>query len=659
MATTKGISLGVLPLLFASSLALVFGSAGAATITIVNNNLPGVGFNDPTPVAPVGGNPGTTLGQQRLNVFQYAANIWGGILPSTVPILVRAQFAAQTCTPTSAVLGSAGPTTIHRDFAGALVAGHWYHQSLANRLFFADLSPTNPDINATFNLSIDTGCFGSPPIYWYYGYDGLEGANIELLPVVLHEIGHGLGFSTTTSGSSGNYNSSFPSIFDKYLLDNATGLHWDQETPAQRVASAISVNGLVWDGAAAVTAAGSYLTQRPRMLINSPGVIAGSYAVQAASFGPAITASGLTGNVVLYDDGVAPNINDGCEPAANAAAISGNIALIDRGTCTFVIKVKAAQNAGAIGVIIANNVAAGLPGMGGSDPTITIPSVGISQADGNAIKANLGSGVNVTLNLDPVNKAGADNAGHPLMYAPNPFASGSSVSHWDVSMLPNALMEPAINNDLHDSVDLTRYHFEDIGWFDFATATTLAQFVAEGRSDGVLLRWQFGDPSDVIGITVERAIAEPGPWGPIQTELSSEGQATLALDTGAQPGTNYFYRLRVTDRAGDTSYMGLASASRLALFTGRAMLSAPSPNPASNGTSVVFRIGRPEFVRLTVADATGRRIRTIHEGMMLPGEYTRNWDGKTDRMIGVPAGVYFISLGTSEGVTTQRVAFMR
>ena len=98
MATTNRISRGVMPLLLVSSLALAFGPAGAATITIVNNNGPGVGFNDPTVVAPVGGNPGVTLGQQRLNVFQHAADIWGSILPSSVPILVRAQFAAQTCT---------------------------------------------------------------------------------------------------------------------------------------------------------------------------------------------------------------------------------------------------------------------------------------------------------------------------------------------------------------------------------------------------------------------------------------------------------------------------------------------------------------------------------------------------------------------------------
>ena len=61
-------------------------SPRAATITIINLDGAGEGFNDPTPATPVGGNPGTTIGQQRLNVFQEAANIWGGLLPSAVEI---------------------------------------------------------------------------------------------------------------------------------------------------------------------------------------------------------------------------------------------------------------------------------------------------------------------------------------------------------------------------------------------------------------------------------------------------------------------------------------------------------------------------------------------------------------------------------------------
>ena len=85
---------------------------GSVTITIQNNDLPGVGFNDPTPVAPVGGNPGTTLGDQRLNAFQLAANIWGASLNSGPSIVVNATWGALSCEATSGVLGSAVITTV-------------------------------------------------------------------------------------------------------------------------------------------------------------------------------------------------------------------------------------------------------------------------------------------------------------------------------------------------------------------------------------------------------------------------------------------------------------------------------------------------------------------------------------------------------------------
>jgi hypothetical protein len=452
----------------AALLVLGVSGANATTISIVNNDGVGEGFNDPAPRAPVGGNTAVTLGGQRLFVFNHAADIWESILPSVVPIFVNAQFNPQTCTPTSAVLGSASPTTIHRDFANAPFPGTWYHQALANKLAGVDLSGANNDINTTFNLNLDSGsCLGG--LVWYYGLDGNEGMNIDLLPVVLHELGHGLGFSTTTSGTTGAFNGGFPHIFDRFLFDNMLGLHWYQMTAAQRVASAIGGNRLVWNGPATIPAAMSILSNRPQLVINSPPGIAGTYAVQPATFGPSLTLAGITGNIVLVDDGVPPE-TDGCEGVANAVEVNGNIALIDRGTCTFVSKVQGAQIAGATAVIIVNNVATGLPPMGGTDPSITIPSVGISLADGNLIKANLGTGVNATLNLHPTQLAGADNAARPLMYTPNPFQAGSSVSHFDVTLTPNALMEPAINSDLPaGGVDLTRFVFEDIGWLIGAT----------------------------------------------------------------------------------------------------------------------------------------------------------------------------------------------
>ncbi len=122
-------------------------------------------------------------------------------------------------------------------------------------------------------------------------------------------------------------------------------------------------------------------------------------------------------------------------------------------------------------MLVADNVAGGPPsGLGGADPTITIPSVRITLADGQAIKAALlGGPVNATLLVDPTVRAGADRAGRALLYTPNPVQPGSTVSHWDTIATPNQLMEPAINNDLKLAVDvpydLTRAQLRDVGWF--------------------------------------------------------------------------------------------------------------------------------------------------------------------------------------------------
>ncbi|MBI5835791.1 MAG: T9SS type A sorting domain-containing protein [Candidatus Eisenbacteria bacterium] len=436
-------------------------ASAAATITIVNADGAGEGFNDATPAAPVGGNPGTTIGAQRLYVFQHAANIWGGILTSPIAIQVNAKFDPLTCTATTGVLGSAGPASLVRDFPAAPFTGTWYHIALANKLAGSDLSASY-DINATFNSSV--GGVACLPTGWYYGVDGNEGSQLELLPVVLHELGHGLGFSTTTSGSTGNYNSGFPGTFDHFLFDNSTGLHWNEMSAAQRAASAVSCAGLAFDGIATTGAAPARLGQAPVLTLTSPPGIAGDYDVGSAGFGPPLSGSPVTGPVALVNDGVG-TVTDGCE-ALVPGSLSGQIALIDRGTCGFVVKVKNAQDAGAIGVIVADNVAGCPPaGMGGTDPTITIPSVRVTLADGNLIKANLGSGVSATMWVSPTRMAGADGVGRLRMYAPVPYASGSSVSHFDVSAEPSLLMEPAISNSLSNDVDLTVNAFHDIGWF--------------------------------------------------------------------------------------------------------------------------------------------------------------------------------------------------
>lgn len=198
--------------------------------------------------------------------------------------------------------------------------------------------------------------------------------------------------------------------------------------------------------------------------VTAPAGIAGNYDYGTASFGPTATPANFSGSVVLATDGVGAS-NDGCEPLTNGAAIAGNVALIDRGACAFTVKTANAQAAGATAVVIADNVAGGVAGMGGTDPSITIPALRITLADGNTFKANL-PGVSVAVAVDPVLLQGADAVGRPQLFMPNPVQGGSSGSHYDSVASPNLLMEPAINGSLFAAanLDISPNLLQDTGW---------------------------------------------------------------------------------------------------------------------------------------------------------------------------------------------------
>ncbi|MBI2679179.1 MAG: peptidase [Candidatus Koribacter versatilis] len=456
---------------------------GTTVITIVNNNAPGVGFNDPTPIAPVGGNPGTTLGQQRLNAFQHAADIWGATLDSTAPVRIRAAFVPLSCNATSAVLGSAGTTFIFADFPGELFPGTLHGAALTGKRYGADpLAPNQQHISANFNVNLgNPGCLTG--VGWYLGFDNNHGTQIDLVTVLEHEFAHGLGFQQFASITTGALFAGLPDVYNHYLFDTTLNKTWPEMTNAERAFSTLNSRRLVWNGAKVTTALPAVLAPGvPVVRIDSPAGIVGAYSVGLAQFGPLPSTPGVSGNVVQAldaADAAGPSTKDGCGPILNAGAVAGNIAIIDRGTCGFVVKAKNAQNAGAVGVIIADNAAGSPPaGMAGVDPTVTIPAVRVTLGDGNLIKANLGAGVHASITLDLSIVAGADVNGHAQMNAPNPLVSGSSVSHWDPIAFPNQLMEPNISGDLTHSVqppqDLTLPEMRDVGWYPDADLDRVA-----------------------------------------------------------------------------------------------------------------------------------------------------------------------------------------
>jgi hypothetical protein len=292
MRTLRAPGFGTVATLAGALLAVAAGRAHAATILIDDDEPAGQGLNDPTPVSPVGGNGATTLGAARLAVFQQAALIWGPQLTSVVPIHVGTQMVPLPCNATSAVLGSTGASTVHRDFPSAPVPATWYPQALANALARTDLDPTTPDIETQFNSALG-GANCLTGVTFYLGLDGLPGSGqVDMLTVVLHELAHGLGFLTFTDFSTG---AKLSGLDDAFLLgarqQGATPAALSAMTDQQRVAAALSDPNLFWTGAD-VDGAASTLTA---------GLVSGHVRL----YGPATLAPGSS--VSHYSTAATPN----------------------------------------------------------------------------------------------------------------------------------------------------------------------------------------------------------------------------------------------------------------------------------------------------------------------------------------------------------------
>ncbi len=474
-----------------AALVFVFAAATqAATFEIINIDGPGVGFNDATPATPVGGNGGTTLGEQRQIVFKKVADIWGDSLRSDVPIRVLATFTPLSCTSTGGALGAALSYNQLANFPNAERLDTWYPSALANKLagvtLIADPDPeVSADILSFFNSNLgQPGCLDGSG--FYLGLDNKAPPElINLLTVALHEFGHGLGFATFTDSRTGQQDvpvgatdpNGYPAIWDHYLLDPRQGKVWAAMSNAERVASAITPRNLVWNGERVTRNAPRVLDRGvPELYVTGQGLNR-FLMIGEAQFGPIIDKRMLIAQpmVPVVDQATGSTLACTALDAASAAAVRGKVALIDRGACLFADKVKNAQAAGAKAVVIADNAPGSPPQpFGAPDESITIPSVRVTQDDGVAIKAAIAAGrppfdvPYAVMFQNQMRLAGADYGNRVFMFTPNPRQQGSSVSHYDTSARRNLLMEPAINDDLTLSVrtpeDLTLQLLRDIGW---------------------------------------------------------------------------------------------------------------------------------------------------------------------------------------------------
>lgn len=184
--------------------------------------------------------------------FQAAVDVWAITLTTNVPIRVDAQWNALD----PRVLGQAGPANVLQNFQGAPQNNTWYPVALANTRSGSDLTAGSPHITAEFNSNFAN---------WYFGTDGQTPVDkYDLMSVILHELGHGLGFvgSANVNNGQGSWGlgTGRPFIYDRFV-ENTQGKKILDTTlfpnPSTELAGQLQSTRLFFNGSRARTANGN------------------------------------------------------------------------------------------------------------------------------------------------------------------------------------------------------------------------------------------------------------------------------------------------------------------------------------------------------------------------------------------------------------------
>ncbi|AKS41102.1 PA domain-containing protein [Wenzhouxiangella marina] len=464
------------------SLLLLPAALAAEMLRIDYSDPQGFGFNDPTPVPAVPGNPGTTLGEQRRAAFEAAVDIWASRLDSESLIRVEALFEDLGCGENT-TLGRGGTTGLARDFFNAPKAGVNYPLSLAAALRGQIYSQFDAELRVRFNFRVDAEpCLDNISGYWY-GLDPLTPpiqGTYSFLELAVHELGHGLGFQSLTERDNRQFfgDPPVPDVMSDFIFDLARDASWAEMTAAQRAQSDTSESNLVWIGPRANLRAAERLLPPGQITLapDQPG--SQRFEAWIQGYGPYLALDGLRARLVLAQGpGDSLPASDpwhrslACQPLDNTDEVAGALVLVRRGDCTFASKWQNVFDAGGAGLLLVDNQPDGSAqaiardfGIA-LDRNLPIPIWMVSDSTGLALR-NAPVASTVLLGYDSTAPARGTREGFVNLEA-SPDNPDSNVSHFARSLAPRSVMNPFLSNSAFDGdPDLAPDLLHDLGWPD-------------------------------------------------------------------------------------------------------------------------------------------------------------------------------------------------
>ncbi len=197
---------------------------------------------------------------------------------------------------------------------------------------------------------------------------------------------------------------------------------------------------------------------------------------------------------------------------------------------------------------------------------------------------------------------------------------------------------------------------------DYALPVTLLSFSASGGNDAVILDWATGSEIDLMGFNLYRSTESVENFDRLNSTLiPSQGGAEFTeyeyIDGETEVGVDYFYRLSTIELNGSEHIIGATISGHLSP-TGRELtfsLRGSFPDPFNSQASIAFSVHEYGRISLQVYDLSGRKIITLLDRILSPGEYVESFNGDQ-----LPSGVYLCRLHDAQGFSiTHKMVLLR